>query len=91
MVNAKALHQEFRSVDPGKGFDEFMWKAFAFETCPGPGGVDALEMATAVKLAGKFEVVKDPKDRLDDSHSAERRFDLKVIVTNDALNSSWRL
>jgi hypothetical protein len=32
-----------------------------------------LEMATAVKLAGKFEVVKDPKDRLDDSHSAGRR------------------
>jgi hypothetical protein len=32
-----------------------------------------MEMATAVKLAGKFEVVKDPKDRLNDSHSAGRR------------------
>jgi hypothetical protein len=88
MVNAKALHEDFRGVDPREGFDDFVGKTFAFEPCPGPGGVDALEMATAVKLAGKFEVMKDSKDRLSDSHSAERRFNLKVIVTNDAFNSS---
>jgi hypothetical protein len=73
MVNAKALHEDFRGVNPREGFNDFVGKAFAFETCPRPSGVDALEMSAAVKLAGKFKVMKDPKDRLNDTHSAGRR------------------
>jgi hypothetical protein len=73
MVNAKALHEDFGGVDPGEGLDDFVGEAFALETCPGPGGVDALEMASAVELAGEFKVMKDTEDRLNDSHSARGR------------------
>jgi hypothetical protein len=75
------LHEEFRGVDPGEGLNDFAGKAFAFEAGPGPGGVDALEMAATVKLAGEFEVMEDPKDRLNDSHSTPRGDSPRLIVT----------
>jgi len=73
MMNAKALHEDFGSVDPREGLYDFVGKAFALEARPGPGGVDALEMASAVKLAGEFKVMKDTEDRLNDLHSAGGR------------------
>ena len=48
----------------GKATDQGAGKAFAFQSCPGPSGVDLLEMIAAVQLMREFEVMEDSKDGL---------------------------
>ncbi|GGG71790.1 hypothetical protein GCM10011585_12560 [Edaphobacter dinghuensis] len=45
-----------------------MIEALAFEPSPGPGGIDDFEMATPLEFAREFEVMKDAKDSLNNSH-----------------------
>jgi hypothetical protein len=67
-VNAGAVEQIVGGVKKRKAADEGVGKTFAFESCPGPGGVDLLEMAAAVELMREFEVVEDSKDGLGNVH-----------------------
>ena len=43
-------------------------QAFALQPRPGPGGVDAAQVASAIEFAREFEVMEDAEDGLDDLH-----------------------
>jgi hypothetical protein len=68
VADAATLEDELRRVEPGEGFDFAAGKTFALETLPGEGGVDYGEMSSPLQFTCKLEVVKDAKDRLNDSH-----------------------
>lgn len=61
-------------VDPGEGFDACVGQAFTLQARPGPGGIDATEMATAFELAAEFKVVKDTEDGLGHDHAGYKAF-----------------
>jgi hypothetical protein len=67
-VEAGAVEQIVGCVKQRKGADERAGQAFALQSCPGPGGVDLLEMIAPVELVREFEVVEDSKDGLDNFH-----------------------
>ncbi len=67
-VQPRAVEEIVGGVKEREGADEGVGETFTFETCPGPGGVDLLEMIAAVKLVREFEVVEDSKDGLGDFH-----------------------
>jgi hypothetical protein len=45
-----------------------MIEALAFEPCPGPAGVNSFEVTATLEFAREFEVMKDAKDSLNNSH-----------------------
>ena len=55
-------------VEEGEAADEGAGQTFALESCPGPGGVDLLEMIAAMELVREFEVVEDSEDGLGNFH-----------------------
>src|SRR6185312_984216 len=55
-------------MEPGKGFYLVPGEPLALQPCPGPCGVNSLQMAAALKFAGQFEVVEDAKNSLNNSH-----------------------
>lgn len=55
-------------MDEGEGVDEGAPEAFAFEASPGPGGVNLLEVASAMQLVCEFKVMIDTKDCQSDLH-----------------------
>jgi hypothetical protein len=67
-VEAGAVEQIVGGVKERIAADERVREAFAFEACPGPGGVNLLEVITAVELMREFEVVEDSKDGLGNFH-----------------------
>ena len=67
-VEAGAVEQIVGCVKERKGADERTRQAFALQSCPGPSGVDLLEMVASMELMCKFEVVEDSKDGLSDFH-----------------------
>jgi hypothetical protein len=69
-----------RGVDPGEGLDAGVGEALAFEAGPGPGGVDALELAAALKLAGQLKVMEDTEDSLGDDHEVGCAFPCGIFA-----------
>jgi hypothetical protein len=67
-VEAGAAGEELAHVESRKGVDERVWEAFSTQAAPGPGGVDALKMTSAVEFAGQRKVMEDAEDGLDDTH-----------------------
>jgi hypothetical protein len=67
-VEAGAVEEVVRGVEEREATDEGVGESFALEPCPGPGGVDHLEMMAAVELVREFEVVEDSKDGLGNFH-----------------------
>ncbi|HEX4578288.1 MAG TPA: hypothetical protein VH117_13110, partial [Edaphobacter sp.] len=67
-IETGVVEQIVRCVKEGKATYHGAGKAFALESCPGPGGVDFLEMITAVQLMREFEVMEDSKDGLSYFH-----------------------
>ena len=67
-IEAHMVEQVVGGVKRRKGGDERTRKAFAFQPGPGPGGVDLLEVRSAVQLVCEFEVVIDAKDCEGDLH-----------------------
>jgi hypothetical protein len=67
-VEAGAVEEIVGGVEKRKAVDEGAGQAFALESCPGPGGVDLLEMIAPVELVCEFEVVEDSKDGLGNFH-----------------------
>jgi hypothetical protein len=67
-VEAGAVEEIVGCVKERKGADEGTGQAFALQSCPGPGGVDLLEMIAAVELVREFEVMEDSKDGLGNFH-----------------------
>ena len=55
-------------MEPGEGLYFGVVEAFALQPRPGPGGVDGFEVAAALEFAREFEVMKDAKDSLNNSH-----------------------
>lgn len=55
-------------MEEGKGTDEITRQAFAFQPRPRPCGVDTAEMPAPMQLVGKFEVMEDAVDGLDNLH-----------------------
>ena len=51
-----------------KATDHGVGQAFAFQSRPGPGGVDFLKVVATMKLMRQFEVMEDSKDGLGDFH-----------------------
>ena len=67
-MEACAAEQIVGCVEKRKATDKGVGKALASDPCPGPGGIDLLEVIAAVKLMREFEVVKDSKDGLGNFH-----------------------
>ena len=67
-MEAGAVEQIVGGVKERKGADEGVGQAFTLQSCPGPGGVDLLEMIAPVELVREFEVVEDSKDGLGNFH-----------------------
>ena len=67
-MEAGAVEEIVGGVKERIATDERVREAFAFEACPGPGGVDLLEVVATVELVREFEVVEDSKDGLGDFH-----------------------
>jgi hypothetical protein len=67
-VKAGAVEEIVGGVEKREAANEGVGKAFAFESCPGPGGIDLLEVVAAMELMRQFEVVEDSKDGLGNFH-----------------------
>jgi len=67
-VEAGAMEEIVGGVKEREAADEGAGEAFAFQSCPGPGGVDLLEVIAPVQLMREFEVVEDSKDGLSNFH-----------------------
>jgi hypothetical protein len=67
-VEAGTVEEIVGGVEKREAADERVGQAFAFQSCPGPGGVDLLEVIAAVELVREFEVVEDSKDGLGNFH-----------------------
>ena len=67
-MQAGASEEIVGSVEQGIAIDERVRQAFALQPCPGPGGVDLLEMVAPVELVRQLEVVEDSEDGLGNFH-----------------------
>jgi hypothetical protein len=67
-VKAGTVEEIVGGVEEREAADEGVGKALAFQSCPGPGGVDLLEVIAPVELVREFEVVEDSKDCLGNFH-----------------------
>jgi hypothetical protein len=67
-VEAGAVEKIVGCVKERETADEGAGEALPFQSCPGPGGVDLLEVIAPMELVREFEVVEDSKDGLGNFH-----------------------
>ena len=79
-IDGRAAGEILGHVQPGEGFDFFAGQAFALQPRPGPGGVDAAQVASTIEFARQFKVMEDAEDGLDDLHEFGGRWALLSLA-----------